>query len=106
MDPNSTVTHLQHPHLPWYSVVVSCRHYQRATPLCTCPQPSCVTDHVHAAACCCAVHGHRLQGAHADVHTCTAHRQLPRFTTLVAGWLVLMRGLHSNHACRLLVNMQ
>jgi hypothetical protein len=43
MDPNSTVTHVPHPHLPWYSVVVSSPHYQRAAPSCTCPQPRCVT---------------------------------------------------------------
>jgi hypothetical protein len=67
IDPNSTVRHVQHPHLPWYSVVVSRPHYQRAAPLCTCPQPRCVTIcMLLLAAEPCAAIG---SGAHADVRT-------------------------------------
>jgi hypothetical protein len=67
MHPNSTVTHEQHPHLPWYSAVVSRPHHQRAAPLCIGPQPSRVTmcKLLLAAEPCAAIGG----GAHADVHT-------------------------------------
>jgi hypothetical protein len=107
MDPNSTVTPLQHPRLPWYSVVVSRPHYQRAAPLCTCPQPRCVIMCMLllAAGPCTAIGG----GAHADVltalHAGTCHAS-PHWPPPKAGWLTPMRGVQVNPTCCLLADVQ
>jgi hypothetical protein len=107
MDPNSTVPHLQHPHLPWYSVVMSRPHYQRAAPFCTCPQPRCVTlcMLLRAAAPCTAIcasaHADVLTALHAGNSDASPHWPPPK-----AGWLTPMRGLQTNPTCRLLVNVQ
>jgi hypothetical protein len=107
MDPKSTVTHVQHPHLPWYSVVVSRPHYQRAAPLCTWPQSHCVTMCMLllAAEPCAAIGG----GIHADAHTALHARNStasPHWPLPKAGWLTPMRGVQTNPTCLLPVHVQ